>query len=44
MVDGMHARKDATPVHAILNDSYAILEGEASIAARKLGFEPPASA
>jgi CRISP-associated protein Cas1 len=39
-VDGTRARKAATPVHAILNDSYAILEVEASIAAHKLGFDP----
>lgn len=39
-VDGKRARKAATPVHAILNYSYAILEVEATIAAHKLGFDP----
>jgi CRISPR/Cas system-associated endonuclease Cas1 len=39
-VDGKRARKATTPVHAILNYSYAILEVEATIAAHKLGFEP----
>ena len=39
-VDGTRARKAVTPVHAILNYSYAILEVEATIAAHKLGFDP----
>ena len=39
-MDGKRARKAATPVHAILNYSYAILEVEATIAAHKLGFDP----
>jgi CRISPR-associated endonuclease Cas1 len=39
-VDGKRARKAATPVHAILNFSYTILEVEATIAAHKLGFDP----
>lgn len=39
-VDGKRARKAATPVHAILNYSYAILEVEATIASHKLGFDP----
>jgi CRISPR-associated protein Cas1 len=39
-VDGTRARKAATPVHAILNYTYAILEVEATIAALKLGFDP----
>lgn len=39
-VDGKRARKAATPVHAILNYTYAILEVEATIAAHKLGFDP----
>lgn len=34
------ARKATTPVHAILNYAYAILETEATIAAHKLGFDP----
>ena len=34
------ARKATTPVHAILNYTYAILETEATIAAHKLGFDP----
>lgn len=34
------ARKATSPVHAILNYSYAILETEATIAAHKLGFDP----
>jgi CRISPR/Cas system-associated endonuclease Cas1 len=39
-VDGKRARKATTPVHAILNYSYAILEVEATIAKHKLGFDP----
>jgi len=34
------ARKATTPVHALLNYTYAILETEATIAAHKLGFDP----
>jgi CRISPR-associated endonuclease Cas1 len=34
------ARKATSPVHALINYSYAILEGEATIAAHKLGFDP----
>lgn len=34
------ARKATTPVHAILNYTYAILETETTIAAHKLGFDP----
>jgi CRISPR-associated endonuclease Cas1 len=34
------ARKATTPVHALINYSYAILETEATIAAHKLGFDP----
>ncbi|QEC48541.1 CRISPR-associated endonuclease Cas1 [Baekduia soli] len=33
-------RKATTPVHAMLNYTYAILETEATIAAHKLGFDP----
>jgi len=39
-VDRKRARKAATPVHAVLNYTYAILEVEATIAAHKLGFDP----
>jgi CRISPR-associated endonuclease Cas1 len=39
-VDRKRARKATTPVHAILNYTYAILEIEAIIAAHKLGFDP----
>jgi len=39
-IDRKRARKAASPVHAILNYSYAILEVEATIAAHKLGFDP----
>lgn len=39
-VDGNRARKATTPVHAILNYTYAILETEGTIAAHKLGFDP----
>jgi len=39
-VDRKRARKAATPVHAILNYTYAILEIEATIAAHKVGFDP----
>ena len=39
-VDRTRARKATTPVHAILNYTYAILEIEATIAAHKLGFDP----
>lgn len=39
-VDRKRARKAATPVHAILNYTYAILELEATIAAHKIGFDP----
>lgn len=38
--DQKRARKATTPVHAILNYTYAILEVEAIIAAHKLGFDP----
>jgi CRISPR-associated endonuclease Cas1 len=38
--DKNRARKATTPVHALLNYSYAILEAEATIAAHKLGFDP----
>lgn len=34
------ARKATTPVHALINYSYAILETEATIAAHRLGFDP----
>lgn len=34
------ARKATSPVHAILNYSYAVLETEATVAAHKLGFDP----
>jgi len=34
------ARKATTPVHAMLNYTYAVLETEATIAAHKLGFDP----
>ncbi|HZO36732.1 MAG TPA: CRISPR-associated endonuclease Cas1 [Solirubrobacteraceae bacterium] len=34
------ARKATTPVHAMLNYTYAILETEATIAGHKLGFDP----
>jgi len=34
------ARKATTPMHAILNYTYAILETEATIAAHKVGFDP----
>jgi hypothetical protein len=40
LADGKRARKAATPVHAILNYSYAILEVEATIVAHKHGFDP----
>jgi CRISP-associated protein Cas1 len=39
-VDRKRARKAATPVHAILNYTYAILEVEATIAAHAVGFDP----
>lgn len=39
-VDRKRARKAASPVHAILNYGYAILEVEATIAAHKLGLDP----
>jgi CRISPR-associated endonuclease Cas1 len=39
-VDRKRARKATTPVHAILNYTYAILEVEATIAAHKVGFDP----
>lgn len=39
-VDGKRARKATTPVHAMVNYLYAILESEATIAAHKLGFDP----
>jgi CRISPR-associated protein Cas1 len=39
-IDGKRARKASTPVHAILNYTYAILEVEASIAAHAVGFDP----
>jgi CRISPR-associated endonuclease Cas1 len=34
------ARKATSPVHAMLNYTYAILEAEATIAAHKLGLDP----
>ena len=39
-IDRKRARKASTPVHAILNYTYAILEVEASIAAHTVGFDP----
>ena len=39
-IDRKRARKASTPVHAILNYTYAILEIEASIAAHTVGFDP----
>jgi len=39
-IDRKRARKASTPVHAILNYVYAILEIEASIAAHAVGFDP----
>jgi len=39
-IDRKRARKASTPVHAILNYTYAILETETTIAAHKLGFDP----
>jgi CRISPR-associated protein Cas1 len=39
-VDRKRARKATTPVHALLNYTYAILEVEATIAAHAVGFDP----
>jgi CRISPR-associated protein Cas1 len=39
-VDRKRARKATTPIHALLNYAYAILEVEATIAAHQLGFDP----
>lgn len=39
-VDRKRARKAATPVHALLNYTYAILEVEATIACHAVGFDP----
>jgi CRISPR-associated protein Cas1 len=39
-VDRKRARKATTPVHALLNYTYAILEVEATIAAHAIGFDP----
>src|SRR6478672_10659603 len=37
---GKRARKASTPVHALLNYTYAILEVEATIACHAVGFDP----